>query len=498
MRNVFLAVFLFLALPLEATTYYCNKTGTDGAGHTGLVGDPWLTIAYSLTRITSGDTILIGDGTYAETSGSGYLQPATAYTSETLLASQSGDPYKVTITGASGANNLWIRGDNLSFSNLTFSTKATTDTTAVYFDRGGNVKFIGCVFIPPDADSKWAVDCESNTTCSNYTFSSCTITQSGTHLSRGIQLFYQSAPVTNHLITNCFISVSGTAVALKQTLGVSIINSTLISTNVYGFNGAQNYISTNTLISGCTVYSGASDAFNAGQALNMIVSNCSITAASANHAMILGLDAVYASGTAGLMNGTTVTGCRITNTVANNSSHVLLMGANCTNCVADHNIINATGGGFALVIKENTGNTAYGNTIYAGNQSCIAIKGCTNALVTRNILFGSTTCTNALRAYKGDTGNKFDHLTATNNWILCTFPNSRALYWGSSAEDGGGGICDYNAYFFIAAPAFGVVIVTNSLITSLELLKSSWSTYGVPDNDAHSYYGPTFNPGFAQ
>lgn len=52
-------------------TYYIDTAGIDGAGHTGAISDPWATLAYACTRVTTpGDTIHVNAGTYTETAQS--------------------------------------------------------------------------------------------------------------------------------------------------------------------------------------------------------------------------------------------------------------------------------------------------------------------------------------------------------------------------------------------------------------------------------------------
>lgn len=74
MKKIF-SVLLTLALvlgfslvattPVSAqTTYYVDDSGSDGNGGTGW-GDAWLTIQHAVDTVASGDTIMVGAGTYA-------------------------------------------------------------------------------------------------------------------------------------------------------------------------------------------------------------------------------------------------------------------------------------------------------------------------------------------------------------------------------------------------------------------------------------------------
>ena len=47
-----------------ATTYYVDDSGSDSNGGTSW-GDAWLTIQHAVDNVISGDTIMVGAGTYA-------------------------------------------------------------------------------------------------------------------------------------------------------------------------------------------------------------------------------------------------------------------------------------------------------------------------------------------------------------------------------------------------------------------------------------------------
>ena len=54
----------FMRAGNTGATKYVRKGGSDAAA--GTTGAPWLTIGYALSQITAGDTIIVGDGTWAE------------------------------------------------------------------------------------------------------------------------------------------------------------------------------------------------------------------------------------------------------------------------------------------------------------------------------------------------------------------------------------------------------------------------------------------------
>jgi hypothetical protein len=71
MRKLLFILFLLISTLAGATTYYIDPAGTDGAGVTGDITHPWLTLAYAATRVTTaGDIIHINAGSYTETAQS--------------------------------------------------------------------------------------------------------------------------------------------------------------------------------------------------------------------------------------------------------------------------------------------------------------------------------------------------------------------------------------------------------------------------------------------
>lgn len=62
-------LFLFLVSFANANVYYMSTTGNNG--NSGTISSPWLTIEYSVSQLSAGDTLYIRGGTYRSTKGTG-------------------------------------------------------------------------------------------------------------------------------------------------------------------------------------------------------------------------------------------------------------------------------------------------------------------------------------------------------------------------------------------------------------------------------------------
>ena len=65
MRLLILFIILLCSRPMNGATKYMATTGNDG--NSGSIGSPWLTIEYSVSQLSAGDTLYIRGGTYYST-----------------------------------------------------------------------------------------------------------------------------------------------------------------------------------------------------------------------------------------------------------------------------------------------------------------------------------------------------------------------------------------------------------------------------------------------
>jgi hypothetical protein len=144
--------FLIVTLTIQATTYYVSTTGTDGSGHTGLVSDPWHSLHYACTRVTSGDVITVGAGTFAETTNQAIVPVGVSIVGQGVTSiityTYAGADYSTTTNGCvvlSSGSPTSTNG-NQSISYLSFSGSSWTATRAIAVDYRNNVEIHHCTF----------------------------------------------------------------------------------------------------------------------------------------------------------------------------------------------------------------------------------------------------------------------------------------------------------------------------------------------------------------
>jgi len=132
-----LIAFLVLALPLHAATYYVAKTGNDS--NPGTIGSPWLTVTKASNTLVAGDTVIIGDGYYAED-----VQEATSGTAVNPITYQAQNPHQAIIRSFR-VRGQWQRLDGLRFSG--YSNVGSTWNAAIRVENSGsNLIVENCLF----------------------------------------------------------------------------------------------------------------------------------------------------------------------------------------------------------------------------------------------------------------------------------------------------------------------------------------------------------------
>jgi len=422
-----------------AVTHYVTKAGNDGTGD-GSVGNPWLTIHKALTTVPAGSVIGVGAGVYQETSGGGYLNVTRQFASRTYVRSLTGFAGDVVIMGASDATNNTLIGSgasNIRFRNLTFTMRVGTNAYAVRWANSSNIEFYTCNFqVVSDAG--------------------------GTRSGIGIQTSGATA-LSGGVVSGCAFTQNGT----NNAYGASLAGWTAGNTIAVTFENCRAH-----MVHNCLYLNGGDYVVRGG-----------VFHSDAVHAIRFGAD----SDTGG--NATTAT---VSDIVARSGTgHAFLFG----NGVASGRLTNSIliGGDYGVVLKESTGHSVSGCTIYAGTSAGVYFKASNTCSVTGNTIHADQAGAFAVRYARGDTGNRSQGCTFTGNTIhlseqarLYDFaPNGIAL-------DDTGGTTVFNSQSVnissnVAGP-YGTINAVTGITTKSNAL-TQWAGYGGGTNDNASKFG---------
>jgi hypothetical protein len=157
--------------------YYVRTTGSDLTGN-GTNSAPWLTIKKALATVPSGAIVMIGDGTYAEDSGSGNLSLNRQFTDWVTFQAEQGAAGAVTITTTSGTLGTIVNTATayIRFNYITFTSIAGTANAFRINASTNHLDFQNCTFTPVDnATAGIFIYDPGAWNVSNITFTDCII-----------------------------------------------------------------------------------------------------------------------------------------------------------------------------------------------------------------------------------------------------------------------------------------------------------------------------------
>ncbi len=458
-------------------TLYVRKTGNDTTGN-GTTSAPYLTINRAISgaapKINSGDTLLVGAGTYAENGGSGYFEPGN-FASATTIRSESGNPDEVVITSpqdVGGSLNIYCSGNYVTFRDVTLqapSGKATVSLQGSHL-AFQNVKLVAvggtCVSFNTPAYHQNTI-----------TFTDCAMSFTGA----GGYLVYCSQVAGRHCNTVTFTRCRMT-LAAGEFYAVTLGNNNDADLNDWTFDGCtisstattrQAFYAhgiTNLTLTNCSISSSAFDGTFIQQGSNVQIAGGSYSAPIL-HALSLGSDSASAQAVSGAVQNAAIS-C--------GTGHALLVGYGSSNIAVSGCTI--SGGDYGLVIKHNSGATITGNTIKGGTLGGLYFKAATNATAQDNTIQAPTG--KAVCAGAGDGGAKCQNITLTNNRIGAA--GAAGIYsWVGDAGDAGGCVVDYNLYWPNGSAKYGAVRADND-VSTMDELHAAWAGYGDGSNDSHS------------
>lgn len=146
MLNVALLLLLLLVPALaNATTYYADKAGSDAnscaTAQSSTPANGKLTLASAILNcLSAGDTLLIGDGTYAEELTT--LPSSTSYATATQMAGKAGASSAVTIKPSSGTRAITLSNKRyIIISDVIFDGDNTISDVAKVDSASDHVRF---------------------------------------------------------------------------------------------------------------------------------------------------------------------------------------------------------------------------------------------------------------------------------------------------------------------------------------------------------------------
>lgn len=437
--------------------YYVATTGNDTTGD-GSAGAPWATIDHAIANVPDeGAEINVDAGTYAEsTSTLNYLYLTRQFTELcTVKPWHTGDSVTLTDNG-SGTYCVRLNGvDNLEFKNITIQQAgANSESTVVFQDSAiDNMRFTGCTIYARQA--KGAVYTWTLTNTVTTIFSGCTL-ESDPAAVGNMRMIYGRAGnggTLNMTLSNCTVTGDAIeAVDVKQAHAngdctLNIWGGTYTNTSAYA-----------VWVQGGTVN----------------FSNASISAGSAP-ACVIGADAVATYATAG-----TITNCDFEST----SSHALIQGGASAVTVTGGTV---TGGDHGIVFKECDGAEVRSATVVGGTLSAVYWKGATNATLDGCTVSGAAGDLLLVGDNPDNANNPCSNLTCTDNTVTAS-GSADIFAWApaGAADDGGGSVCDRNAYDISSTTGNVGNVYGTSGITTLAGLQAAWDSYDVTTNDDNS------------
>ena len=453
-------------------TYYVRKGGNDTTGD-GSTGNPWLTLGKALTIAVATDTVNMGDGTYVEGGAGSYLAISKNLADWLTIQAENGATGAVTITGnGSGSGNVLITGttSHVRFKYLTFGMAAGSGNSAFRINAAANnLDFEYCTFTPIAGANAVFYVVTSSFAWASTAFTGCTFNAPATPtnfwaISSGVS---GTGTISGITFTGC--AFHGGSYGCVQT---TFSNCTF---DTCSFDGTASAIvaynsPANVTITNCS-FANSSYAIWCNGGSNWIVNGGVVNTYGAGPSLTFGFD-----GASGNATSVTITGMTITHPIAL-SGHALLMGAGCIGCVVNGvNVVSAYD--YAIVVKEHTGTEIKNCVLNSGSSAALYYKAATSPNAHDNILIANRGY--CFQLLKGDSGDKSLNWTLRNNSMRVR-GNGAFMNIGTSTDDAGGGVCDYNRY---SGRSWGAL--QGTAIASLGALRTQWAAYGGGSNDSHS------------
>lgn len=416
--------------------YFVRKTGNDTTGD-GSTGNPWLTISKAYSVVVSGDTVKVGAGTYAEsTGGVGYLSLTRDFASLGITIESESGLNDVIITGTSGNHNTLPSGTTryTTFRNVTFACRVGSlyafAVNATIFGGLQTFTFENCLFtadIGTTSYPLYLLATNSGGTL-NYTFTGCTFDQPGSVPVAAIEFLAAQTNTYTFSFNNCIVNAPATRAIRIELAGAPTLN----------INGGK---------------------WTAGGVGKIC--------------LMIGKDGSTGNG----ITGGTIQSAEFYCTV----SHTVLLGAGCNNLIFRNNRVR--GGDHAIVMKKCLNCQVISNEAFGGTHDVVLLKGATSSIFRGNTVIVTGTNAAAISNYDGDATFTTSGSTVEDNRLITSHAQAMAIEWHASG-DSGGNVVNRNTYD-VRSGNYGTVLGSAS-IASLAALRTAWASYATAGNDSLS------------
>ncbi len=454
-------------------TYYVRTNGSDSAA--GSSAAPWASLKKALASAASGDSILVGDGVYAE-NDSGTLQIKRQFASTVTVAAENGAAGSVTIRPTSGSLSTYISAATayLRFQYLTFSGFGAALYALRINAAADHIDFEHCTFTPLDGAATTLFVLNSGAwNISNVSFSDCVFNKPASGAAHNaISLTFSAGGVCQGLVfTRCQVQSISYAVMLNGADNVTFEACSISSQTDHGVTAAA--APDAIRLQDCQV-SAAKSAVILNGGVGWEIIGGSYSNSGAYSTLQFGLDA--ASG--GLLTTVTVRGAQVSHPPGL-AGHAVLLGNGCSGCLLDGLSVTQCSD-YAVVVKEHSGSEVRFCRLQGGSGAALYFKAALAPNAHHNtLLAGSGVCFMLL---KGDTGAKNQDWTLSDNRLDAL--TSGALFnVGGALHDAGGGVCNSNFYL---APAGRWGTLRGAPLYHLLGLRAAWAGYGDGSNDRRS------------
>ena len=467
-----LIILLFSSICVGATKYVAT-TGNDTTGD-GSIGNPWLTIQYAFSQISTGDIIKVGAGTYLETTYN-YLRLNRAITATIESQSGSNDVY-ITPSSTSYLILTYTAAGTFTLNNLTFRPTGASCSYLIYGAVNNySLTFNNCVL---DMDGKAGIILLNSAAGGTVIFNGCTIIAD--NCTTGYPTFYIISFNTIE-VNDCDITKSGGSVSIFgfSTSGtmLKIVDNTITSdagvVNI-GMGGAtdtlEHLIVTGNEVTGCAAFIYI---VNEPVSFAEICGN-TVTSSLVNTVFQIGLD----SGTGtNILSGFVIKNNMLTKT--STAGHCILLGTNCYGAEVSHNTFISTDADDYGIVLKGCYNNVHHNICKAANAMYIS-RGQYNKVRYNTCYAIGGYC---FGWFVQDTTNPVKNVI-TNNIFDASGGGQYAMY-DLNMDAHYDNYIDYNCYKTGSSAVARLADTNYDTIATLTAKWTAWSDVW-PGNDAHS------------